>query len=109
MQTCAKNLRLLTTVLAVVFFASLLHVSARAANAADIAHRLLRNKILREAGDRYDVRFLSTHTDRLPGGGRNITGRGRFRRHGKSSQTFTYHAAVDRRNHDVNDVGYDLR
>jgi len=109
MQTCAKNLRLLTTVLVVVFFASLINVSARAANAADIAHRLLRNKILREAGDRYDVRFLSTHTDRLPGGGRNVTGRGRFRRHGSRPQTFTYHANVDKRNHDVTDVGYDIK
>lgn len=92
-----------------VFAAGLLGSPAQAADAAWLAHRAIRNKILHEASDRYDVRFLTTHTDRLAGNLREVTGKGRFRRRGKTAQNFTYHTTVNIRNNSDKNTGYDIR
>lgn len=78
--------------------------------AADIAHRAMRDKILHEAHDRFDVRFDTTDVTSFgPGEGREVTGRGIFRRRGKESQYFVYHITVRSREGVAYHAGYDIR
>lgn len=74
-----------------------------------IAHRAIKMKILKEAGDRYGVEFYTTHVDRLQGRWRQVTGKGRFRRRGKSPQNFTYHTDVNVEDRSDKHTGYDIR
>ena len=82
---------------------------ARADNAASLAHRAIRGKILREAGDRYGVAFLTTHVDRLQGAWRQVTGKGVFRRHKSTGQNFSYSTNVNVRNNADKNTGYTIR
>jgi len=78
--------------------------------AADIAHRAMRDKILHEAHDRFDVRFDTTDVTSLGRRGeREVTGRGIFRRRGKEPQRFTYHITVNPREGVAFRAGYDIR
>lgn len=94
------------TVLAVVV--SLLGTAANAADAVRLAHHAVRNKILKEASDRYAVRFLSSHSDLISRFERRVTGTGRVARKGKRPQRFTYHTNVNTRNNSDKDTGYDI-
>ena len=109
MHAYARKLRYVTTLALAVFAASLLLSAAQAQDAVQIAHQALRQRILHDAGDRYEVRFLTTRTNREGRGMRSVTGQGRFRRRGKSAQRFTYHCTVEARRGRVRDIGYDLR
>ena len=90
-----------------------LGIATGAAHAADdpgwIAHRAIKMKILKEANDRYDVQFYTTHVDRLEGPIRQVTGKGRFRRRGKSPQNFTYHTKVNIKDRSDKITGYEVR
>jgi hypothetical protein len=77
--------------------------------AADIAHQALRDKILHEAHDRFEVRFLSTEVTPIGPGGREVTGRGIFQRRGKSPQEFRYHITVKPREGVAFHAGYEIR
>lgn len=77
--------------------------------AADIAHQAMRDKILHEAHDRFDVRFELTDVTPIGPGGREVTGRGFFRRRGKSPQAFFYHITVKPREGVAFHAGYDIR
>lgn len=96
-------------VLLLILPAIVLSSSAYAADAVSLAHRAIRNKILKEAGDRYDVTFATTHVERLEGGLREVTGRGRFKRFKKPSQIFTYHTTVNIYDRSDKHTGYDIR
>ncbi len=75
----------------------------------EIAHQAMRDKILHEAHDRFEVRFLTTEITPLGAGEREVIGRGVFRRHGKNSQEFTYHIIVKPREGIAFHAGYDIR
>jgi hypothetical protein len=76
--------------------------------AGEIAHQAMRDKILHDAHDRFEVRFLAT--DVTPGpGGREVTGRGIFQRRGKAPQEFTYHITVKPREGIAFHAGYNIR
>lgn len=77
--------------------------------AVDIAHQAMRDKILHEAHDRFDVRFESTNITPIGPGSREVTGRGFFRRRGKSPQSFSYHITVKPREGIAFHAGYDIR
>ena len=77
--------------------------------AADIAHQALRDKILHDAHDRFEVRFLSTDVTPIGPGGREVTGRGIFQRRGKSPQEFRYHITVKPREGVAFHAGYEIR
>ena len=109
MHTSTKNLRVITITVLVLLATSLLSVTAKAQQAADVAHRVLRQRILSDASDRRDVRFLTTSSSRMGNGWRSIMGRGRFARRGKSPQTFTYHIGVNPRSRATRNAGYDIR
>lgn len=85
-----------------------LSLPANAANARALAQQALRSKILREAGDRYDVRFLSVSVARGRGPVREVTGTGRFRRRGKSPQRFSFYTLVNVRNRRDHDTRYTI-
>ena len=105
----SRTLRIAASVMLLGLVITLLGTSAKAADAVRVAHRALRSKILQDAGDRYDVRFLSSHSDRISPRERRVTGVGRFRRHGKTPQRFTYHSTVNIRNDRDFDTGYDIQ
>ena len=109
MHNHTRKIRLAAMALLLGFVISLVGSAAKAADAVRIAHDAIRSKILREAGDRYDVRFLTTHSDRISPHERKITGTGRFRRQGKTAQKFTYHSTVDIHNDSDVDTGYNLQ
>jgi hypothetical protein len=109
MQKSYRSLRILAITLLLALYVCVAGLPVHAQDAVRIAHRAVRNKILREASDRYDVRFRSTHTDRLYRSEREVTGTGSFRRHGKSSQRFTYRTIVNTRTDTVHDIDYDIR
>jgi hypothetical protein len=112
MHTYALNVQKLRNVAAILLvagFACMLGLPARAADAVWLAHHAIRNKILHEAGDRYAVRFLTTHVDRQSRAIRTVTGTGTFRRRGKTSQRFTYHTTVNIRNNSERNTGYTIR
>ena len=77
--------------------------------AAEIAHQAMRDKILHDAHDRFEIRFLSTDVTPLSPGGREVTGRGIFQRRGKSPQEFTYHITVKPREGIAFHAGYNIR
>ena len=104
----ATKLRLTVLLLLSMFAVSMLGSSAQAAEADWLAHRAIRGKLKREAGDRYGIKFLTTHIDRLPGGRRTVTGKGVFNRRGKSPQYFTYHSTVNIVNNSDKETGYDI-
>ncbi len=93
----------------VALFIGLLATPASAASAEWIAHRAIKMKLLKEASDRYDIEFLTTHVDKVEGPIRHVTGAGRFRRHGKSPQRFTYHTDVNIRDNSDKITGYDIK
>ena len=80
----------------------------RADRAADIGHRVLRERIAHDAHDRYGIRFTESRVQRRTAYGREIVGRGSFYRHHKSMQWFKYHVFVNSRNGSVSDIGYKL-
>jgi hypothetical protein len=92
----------------VALFIGLAVSPASAASAEWIAHRAIKMKLLKEASDRSDVEFLTTHVDRVRGPIRHVTGTGRFRRHGKSPQKFTYHTDVNIEDNSDKITGYDI-
>jgi hypothetical protein len=76
---------------------------------ADLGHQAMRDKILHEAHDRFDVQFLTTDITPLGPRGREVTGRGIFHRHGKEPQRFFYHITVKPREGIAFHAGYDIR
>lgn len=76
---------------------------------AALAHQAMADKILHEAHDRFDVRFLTTDITPLGPRGREVTGRGIFRRRGKEPQRFFYHILVKLREGIAYRAGYDIR
>lgn len=108
-------MRIPTTVLrgaALLLAVALLSLIGSPLPAADtgwLARKALKAKILREAGDRYNVRFLSMHIDRLKGGDREVTGRGRFNRKSKNSQEFSYHTIVNLYDNSDRETSYTIR
>jgi hypothetical protein len=108
MQVC-HNLGRAVILAPALFAFSLTTLPAQAANVVKIGHRVLNERILRDARDRYNVRFKTSRVTRLSARRHEITGQGSFDRRGKSSQSFTYHAAVDPREGTTLDLGYDVR
>lgn len=92
----------------IALFIGLAATPVSAASAEWIAHRIIKMKLLKEASDRYDIQFLTTHVDRVRGPIRHVTGSGRFRRHGKSPQKFTYHTDVNINDNSDKITGYDI-
>jgi hypothetical protein len=76
---------------------------------ADLGHQAMRDKILHEAHDRFDVQFLTTDITPLGPRGREVTGRGIFHRRGKEPQRFFYHITVKPREGIAFHAGYDIR
>ena len=83
--------------------------AAHAVDAVRVARSLIRAKVLREAGDRYDVKFLTTTVVRYSPHEKRVTGTGMFRRHGKRPQDFTFHSIVNTLTAYNHDTGYKLR
>lgn len=100
----------LSAVITLIFGVSMVGAPAQAqrVNAEDWGHRVLRDRILHDAHDRYDVQFLSTRVEPLGYTDRGVSGKGVFLRHGKNPQRFTYHVLV-KRDGRVSDVGYNIR
>lgn len=108
MQVSVKKIGWLPVVLPAIFALGLPGAPAKADSVANIGHRVVRERILGDAHDRYDVRFATTRVERISPSRRAVLGRGSFNRHGKSTQHFTYHVTVDRRDGSVYDIGYNL-
>ena len=96
----------LPVLLPAIFAASLSGSPAKADSAENIGHRVLRDRILGDAHDRYGVRFTATRTQRRTAYGREIIGMGSFYRHHKSMQWFKYHVFVYPRDGSVSDLSY---
>lgn len=109
MQISFKKIGWLPVLVPVIFALSLPGSPAQAESAATIGHRVLRERIVRDAHDRYDVRFTTTRVQRNTRYGRELVGQGLFYRHGKSSQRFKYHVFVNPRDGSVSDIGYKVR
>jgi hypothetical protein len=109
MQRYAVRVRVFAALFAAALMLSLFGSPARAADAAYLAHRAIRGKLLREASDRYGVAFLTTHIDRLQGPWRQVTGKGVFRRHRNTGQNFSYSTNVNIRNNADKNTGYTIR
>ena len=91
-----------------IFAVGLLGSTAQAADADRLAHRAISAKLRREAGDRFNIRFLTTHIDRLQNGKRLVTGKGVFSRKGKVGQNFTYHTTVNINDNSDRETGYTI-
>ena len=74
---------------------SLFGVAALAQRPAEIAHIALTQKIVKDAGDRRGVRFITTHVTKVDNFRRSVTGEGVFKRKGKSPQHFAYDVDVN--------------
>ena len=109
MQGYTVKARVFAALFLAALMLSVFGASVRADNAASLAHRAIRGKILREAGDRYAVAFLTTHVDRLQGPWRQVTGKGVFRRHKNTGQNFSYSTNVNVRNNADKNTGYTIR
>lgn len=109
MQVSVKKSGWLSVVVPAIFALSVPCSPVRAESAANIGHRVIRERILADAHDRYGVRFETTRVQRVTPYGREIVGRGSFNRHGKSTQWFTYHVFANSRDGSVSDIGYNLR
>ena len=108
MQVSVKKIGWLPVLLPAIFAFSLPGSPAKADSAANIGHRVLRERIIGDAHDRYSVRFTATRVQRITRYGRELVGRGSFNRHGKSTQWFNYHVFVNPRDGSVSDIGYKL-
>lgn len=84
-------------------------VPAKANRSADLAHSLVRAKILREASRRYKVQFLTTHTDKFTNGEFIVTGKGRIFVRNKGTQLFVYESTVNPRSGRDHDTKYHLK
>ncbi len=109
MQISVKKIAWLTVLLPTIFALILTGAPAKADSAVTIGHRVLRERIVRDAHDRYAIRFTSTRVQRATRYGRELVGQGSFNRHGKSTQWFKYHVFVNPRDGSVSDIGYKLR
>ena len=109
MQISVKKIGWLPVLLLAIFALSLSGSPVSAESAATIGHRVLRERIVRDAHDRYDIRFTTTRVQRRTRYGRELVGQGLFNRHGKSSQRFKYHVFVNPRDGSVSDIGYKVR
>ena len=74
-----------------------------------MARKVIKSKILHEAHDRYNVRFFSTHIDRLRGADREVTGEGRFDRKSKDPQRFSYHTIINLHDNSDRETSYTIR
>jgi len=105
----ARKLRVTALTVLGIFAVGFVGSTAQAADADWLAHRAIRAKLKREAGDRFNIRFLTTHIDRLQNGKRLVTGKGVFSRKGKIGQNFTYHTTVNINDNSDKGTGYDIR
>lgn len=95
MQTREGMIRRKIALFLLVSVMSLIGVAAMAQKPAEIAHIALTQKIIKDAGDRRAVRFITTHTTKVDAYRRSITGEGVFKRKGKSPQHFAYDVDVN--------------
>ena len=95
MQTHEGKIRRNSALFLLIAAMSLIGAAAMAQKPAEIAHIALTQKIIKDAGDRRGVRFISTHTRKVDAYRRSITGEGMFKRKGKSPQHFAYDVDVN--------------
>lgn len=109
MHVSVKRVGLLPVVLPAVCALFLSGSPAQAQDPKEMSHKLVREKILHDAIDRYDVKFMTTNTQHLGPRWLRISGRGSFRRRGKPSQQFMYHVKISPRSGATTDLGYNIR
>ena len=105
----ARKLRVTVLSMLSIFAVGMIVSTAQASDADWLAHRAVSAKLRREAGDRFNIRFLTTHIDRLQNGKRHVTGKGVFSRKGKTGQNFTYHTTVNINDNSDRLTGYEIR
>ena len=95
MQTHEGTIRKAVALFLLVLAMSLVGMAAMAQKPAEIAHIALTQKIVKDAGDRRGVRYITTNVRKIDAYRRSVTGEGLFRRKGKSPQHFAYDVDVN--------------
>ena len=95
MQTHEGKIRRTIALFLLAAALSLIGAAAMAQKPIEIAHIALTQKIIKDAGDRRGVRFITTHVTKVDAFRRSVTGEGMFKRKGKSPQHFAYDVDVN--------------